>query len=72
MAAAPESEDDAAVRRLFVTALIAVAVFVGLAFWNRAVAVLFGIAALTWVLAEAYRLSQGGDMFDGDQSRRRD
>jgi hypothetical protein len=60
------------VRRLFVTALIAVAVFVGVAFWNSFVAVLFGIAALTWVLAEAYRLSQGGDVFDADESRRRE
>jgi hypothetical protein len=58
------------VRRLVVTALIAVAVFVGVAFWNGFVAVLFGIAALTWVLAEAYRLSQGGDLFDSDESRR--
>jgi hypothetical protein len=58
------------VRRLFVTALVAVAVFVGLALWNGFVAVLFGLAALTWVLAEAYRLSQGGDMFDADASRR--
>jgi hypothetical protein len=58
------------VRRLLVTALVALAVFVGLALWNGFVAVLFGIAALTWVLAEAYRLSQGGDMFDGDESRR--
>ena len=66
----PSIKDDAAVRRLFVTALIAVAVFVGLSFWNRAVAVLFGIAALTWVLAEGYRLSQGGDLFDADESRR--
>ena len=35
-----------------------------------ALPVLFGIAALTWVLAEAYRLSQGGDLFDADESRR--
>ena len=63
-------------RRLLVTALVGVAVFVGLTFWNGFVAVLFGIAALTWVLAEAYRSSQGGDMFDADESgrssRRRD
>ena len=64
------------VRRLLVTALVALAVFVALAQWNGFVAVLFGIAALAWVLAEAYRLSQGGDMFDADEpgrsSRRRD
>ena len=59
-------------RRLLLTALIAVVVFAGLAFWNSFVAVLFGIAALTWVLAEAYRLSQGGDMFDREDARRRD
>jgi hypothetical protein len=59
------------VRRLFVTALVAVAVFVGLALWNGFVAVLFGLAALTWVLAEAYRLSQGGDMFDAAATSRR-
>ncbi|HSC91636.1 MAG TPA: hypothetical protein VLB86_08285 [Gaiellaceae bacterium] len=57
-------------RRLLVTALVVVVVFVGLTFWNGFAAVLFGIAALTWVLAEAYRLSQGGDLFDADESRR--
>ena len=58
------------VRRLVVTALIAVPVFLLLSWWNAVVGVLFGIAALTWVLAEAYRLSQGGDMFDADETRR--
>ena len=57
-------------RRLLVTAVLAVVVFVALALWNGFVAVLFGIAALTWILAEAYRLSRGGDMFGGDERRR--
>lgn len=50
--------------------LVAVPIFLVLARWNGAVAVLFGIAVLTWVLAEAYRWSQDGDMFGDDEPRR--
>jgi hypothetical protein len=48
-------------RRILLGGVVAVAIFALLAFWNGAVAVLFGIAALTWLLALLYRLSVGGD-----------
>ena len=57
-------------RRNLILVLAAVPIFLVLARWNGAVAVLFGIAVLTWVLAKAYRWSQGGDMF-GDDDRGR-
>ena len=60
----------ATMRRTLILVLVAVPIFLALARWNGAVAVLFGIAVVTWVLAEAYRWSQGGDMF-GDDDRRR-
>ena len=41
-------------RRLLATVLVAVPVFVLLAWWNAFVAVLFGIGAITWVLAPVY------------------
>ena len=57
------------VRRLLVAILIAVPVFLLLSWWNTVVGVLFGIAALTWVLAGAYfRLS--GNVFDDGESPR--
>jgi hypothetical protein len=56
--------------RLLIASVAAVAVFVALALWNSAVAVVFGIAALTWLLAELYRRSLGGDIFGDDESRR--
>ena len=56
-------------KRILVEGIIAVPIFIALAWWNSAVAVLFGIAALTWILAELYRLSQGGDIFP-DRDRR--
>ena len=57
-------------RRNLVLALVAVAVFLALTRWNGVVAVLFGIAVLTWVLAELYGWSHGGDVFGGDDPRR--
>jgi hypothetical protein len=33
---------------------LSVLVFVGLAMWNEVVAVLFGLAALTWFLSRIY------------------
>jgi cobalamin synthase len=56
--------------RLLIASVAAVAVFSSLALWNSAVAVVFGIAALTWLLAELYRRSLGGDIFGDDESRR--
>jgi hypothetical protein len=56
--------------RLLIASVAAVAVFLALALWNSAVAVVFGIAALTWLLAELYRRSLGGDIFGDDESRR--
>lgn len=58
------------VHRLLLGVVAAVAVFLALALWNGAVAVLFAIAALTWLLAGLYRRSVGGDVF-GDDVRRR-
>ena len=54
-------------KRLLVEGIVAVPIFIALAWWNSAVAVLFGVAALAWILAELYRLSQGGDVF-GDRN----
>jgi hypothetical protein len=56
-------------RRILLGGVVALAMFALLALWNGAVAVVFGIAALTWVLASLYRLSVGGDVF-GDRERR--
>jgi hypothetical protein len=58
------------VRWNVILALVAVPIFLVLARWNGAVAVLFGIAVLAWELAELYRWSQGGDMFSDDERRR--
>jgi hypothetical protein len=54
---------------MLIGAVVAVLVFVALARWNGAVAVLFGVAALTWLLASLYRSSVGGDVF-GDENKR--
>jgi hypothetical protein len=56
------------VKRLLAGGIVAVPVFLALAWWNGAVAVLFGIAVLTWILASLYRSSVGGDIF-GDKRR---
>ena len=52
--------------RLLVGGIVAVAVFVVLAWWNGVVAVLFAIAVMTWNLTSLYRRSVGGDIF-GDK-----
>ena len=57
-------------RRLLIGSVAAVAVFLLLALWNSAVAVVFGIAALTWILSDLYRWSVGGDMFGDMRSAR--
>lgn len=59
-------------RRLLVTALVAVPVFLLLSWWNAVVGVLFGIGALAWVLGPVYfgSLGQGGDWSDDGESRR--
>jgi hypothetical protein len=56
------------VKRLLVGGIVAVPVFLALAWWNGVVAVLFGIAVLTWILGSLYRWSVGGDIF-GDKRR---
>ena len=56
----------------FIKALIAVPVFLLLAWWNAAVAMLFGIAALTWVLAPVYFGSQEIDLSAGESQRDRE
>jgi hypothetical protein len=55
------------VKRILVEAIIAVLIFIALAWWNSAVAVLFGIAALAWILGGLYwrSQSQGSDIFRG-------
>ena len=55
----------APVKRILVEGVIAVPIFIALAWWNSAVAVLFGIAALAWILGGLYWRSQGGDIFRG-------
>lgn len=60
---------DRGMKRLLVGGIVAVPVFLALAMWNSAVAVVFAIAVLTWILASLYRWSVGGDIF-GDKSRR--
>ena len=60
-------------RRLLVTALVAVPVFLLLSWWNAVVGVLFGIGALAWVLGPVYfgwYSGQGGDWSDDGESRR--
>ena len=57
-------------RRALVAVVVSVAVFAALASWNSAVALVFGIAALTWFLATLYRWSVGGDVFGDDEKRR--
>ena len=42
-----------------IKALIAVPVFLLLSWWNAAVGVLFGIAALAWILAPVYFATGG-------------
>jgi len=65
--------DDPTMRRLVVTFLIAIPVFLALSWWNAFVGVLFGIAALAWVLAGAYfRLTGFVDDESRPGSRRRD
>jgi hypothetical protein len=56
-------------RRHLIVGIVAVPVFLALAWWNGAVAVLFAIAVLTWILAGLYRWSVGGDIF-GDERKR--
>jgi hypothetical protein len=53
------------VKRILVEGIIAVPIFIALAWWNSAVAVLFGIAALTWILGGLYWRSQADDVFRG-------
>ena len=55
----------APVKRILVEGVIAVPIFIALAWWNSAVAVLFGIAALAWILGGLYWRSQGGDIYRG-------
>jgi hypothetical protein len=51
------------VRWTIIACLVAVPVFIVLALWNGAVAVLFAVGVLTWLLAGMYRRSVGGDVF---------
>jgi hypothetical protein len=55
-------------KRLLVGGIAAIPVFAALAWWNGVVAVLFGIAVMTWILGSLYRWSMGGDIF-GDKRR---
>jgi hypothetical protein len=60
------------VRRLLVTTLIALPVFLLLSWWNAAVGVLFGVAVLTWILAGVYFRSTGWFGESDDRESRRD
>jgi hypothetical protein len=57
-------------RRLLFVSIVAVPVFIGLAMWNGAVAVLFGIAVLTYVLSTLYWRLGAEDPFRGAITRR--
>jgi hypothetical protein len=50
--------------------IVAIPVFLALAWWNGAVAVLFGIAVLTYVLSTLYWKYSADDPFAGAIDRR--
>ena len=57
-------------RRLLVTAVVALPAFLVLSWWNAFVGVVFGIAAITWILSSVYFASGGRDSELGEgQSR---
>ena len=61
---------DTYMRLLLLATVVAVPVFVFLATWNEAVAVLFAIAVLTYVLSTLYFRLGSVDPFEGAITRR--
>ena len=61
---------DSRMRLLLVTTIVAVPVFVLLAIWNSAVAVVFGLAALTFVLSTLRWRAGSIDPFEGAITKR--
>jgi glucose uptake protein GlcU len=57
-------------RRLLIGSVAALGVFLLLAHWNSAVALVFGIGALAWIVSGLYWRSLGGDVFGDEENRR--